>query len=64
MRLLRRTGFAATVVTGLVLTGSAVHGVSGMDTRLELAATAPDRPELVSHRDAAWDECDDHRRRT
>jgi hypothetical protein len=62
MRLLRRTGFAATLVTGLALTGSAVHGVSGMDSELELAATAPERPVLVSDRDTAWDECDDHRR--
>jgi hypothetical protein len=56
MRLLRRTGFAATLVTGLLLTGSAVHGLSDMDTTLELAATTPDRPVLVSHR--AADECD------
>jgi hypothetical protein len=63
MRLLRRTGFAATLVTGLVLTGSAVHGMSDMDTTLELAAGAPERPLLVSHRDSAWDGCDDHRRR-
>ena len=63
MRLLRRTGFAATLVTGLVLTGSAVHGMSDMDTTLELAAGAPERPVLVSHRERAWDGCDDHRRR-
>ena len=56
---LRRIGFAATLVCGLLLTGSAVHGVSGMDTTLELAAT-PDRPVLVSHHDAGpgWGECD------
>ena len=49
MRTLRRTGFAATLVTGLLLTASAVNGVSGMDTTLELAASAPERPVLVSH---------------
>jgi hypothetical protein len=58
---LRRLGFAATLVTGLLLTGSAVHGVSGMDTTLELAATTPDRPALVSHHEPApaWDDCDE-----
>jgi hypothetical protein len=45
---LRRTGFAATLLTGLLLTGSAVHGVSGMDAELELAASASDRPVLVA----------------
>jgi hypothetical protein len=47
--MLRRTGFAATLLTGLLLTGFAVHGVSGMNTNLELAAAPPDRPVLVSH---------------
>ena len=58
---IRRLGFAATLLTGLALTGSAVHGVSGMDTTLELAATTPDRPELVSHRAPATprDDCDE-----
>ncbi len=55
---LRRTGFVATLLTGLLLTASAVHGVSGMDTTLELAATPPDRPMLVSHHDSGWGECD------
>lgn len=57
---LRRTGFAATLLTGTLLTASAVHGVSGMDTRLELAATVQDRPVLVSHHHSApgTGECD------
>ena len=61
MRLLRRTGFAVTLVTGLALTGSAVQGVSGMDTRLELAASAPaERQVLIADRDRPHDGCDDH----
>ena len=64
MRTLRRTGFAATLVTGLFLTASAVNGVSGMDTTLELAARTPDRPALVSyHADDRWDGCAGHDRR-
>jgi hypothetical protein len=46
---LRRTGFVATLITGLLLTASAVSGVSGMDSTLELAARTPERPVLVSH---------------
>ena len=46
---LRRLGFVAALLTGLVLTGSALHGVSAMDTTLELAASPPDRPVLVAH---------------
>ena len=58
MRMLRRTGFAVTLVTGLALIGSAVQGVSGMDTRLELAASAPaERSVLVV--DRPHDGCDD-----
>jgi hypothetical protein len=54
---LRRLGFAATLLTGLALTGSAVHGVSGMDATLELAASPADRPVFVSHHHADG-ECD------
>jgi hypothetical protein len=65
MRTLRRTGFAATLVIGLFLTASAVNGVSGMDTTLELAARTPDRPVLVSYHDGTrWDGCGDHGRLT
>jgi hypothetical protein len=38
--LLRRTAFLAVLVTGLALTASAVHGLSGMDRELELAAVS------------------------
>jgi hypothetical protein len=38
--LLRRTAFLAVLVTGLALTASAVHGLSGMDHELELAAVS------------------------
>ena len=69
MLALRRTGFAVTLVTGLLLTASAVNGVSGMDTTLELAASTPERPVLVSYRDTGrdWGGCDrarDHGRLT
>ena len=59
---LRRAGFAATLVTGLLLTGSAVHGLSGVDATLELAASAPERPVLVSYHEprSGWD-CDGYR---
>ena len=39
--LLRRAAFVAVLVTGLALCASAVHGVSGMDTSLQLAASTP-----------------------
>jgi hypothetical protein len=57
---LRRLGFATTLLSGLVLTASAVHGVSGMDTSLELAAAPSARPVLVSHpeRGSAHGGCD------
>jgi hypothetical protein len=57
---LRRAGFAATLATGILLTGTALHGVSGMDTTLELAA-APDpaRSVLASHHErvGGWGDC-------
>ena len=60
---LRRTGFVATLLTGLVLTASAMHGLSGMDATLELAASAPERPALVIYHDTepGWGECDGRR---
>ena len=49
--MLRRAAFLAVLVTGLALCVSAVHGVSGMDTSLQLAAsTTTERPTFVSHR--------------
>jgi len=48
--LLRRAAFAAVLITGLALCASAVHGVSGIDTSLQLAASSPERPTFVSHR--------------
>ena len=47
--LLRRAAFVAVLVTGLALCASAVHGVSGMDTSLQLAASSStERPTFVS----------------
>ena len=49
--LLRRAAFVAVLVTGLALCASAVHGVSGMDTSLQLAASgSTERPTFVSQR--------------
>jgi hypothetical protein len=57
--LLRRTAFLATLVTGLGLTVSAVHGLSGMDTSLKVAA-ATHEPKTAPVGDR-WGECDGHR---
>ena len=47
---LRRTGFAAVLAAGLALTGSAVHGIGGMDSSLELAAVEKESPRTaVAH---------------
>jgi hypothetical protein len=53
--LLRRTAFLAVLVTGLGLTASAVHGLSGMDRSLELAAVSHERPSYVQDRGADCD---------
>jgi hypothetical protein len=48
--LLRRTAFLAVLVTGLALTASAVHGLTGMDRELQLAAVSnpAERPTFVN----------------
>ena len=48
--LLRRTAFLAVLVSGLALTASAVHGLSGMDHELQLAAVSQERPSFVTER--------------
>ncbi len=49
--LLRRTAFLAVLVTGLALTASAVHGLSGIDRELQLAAVSQEhRPTFVNDR--------------
>jgi hypothetical protein len=57
--LFRRTAFLATLVTGLGLTASAVHGLSGMDTSLKVAA-ATHEPKTATVGDR-WGECDRYR---
>jgi hypothetical protein len=57
--LLRRTAFLAVLATGLGLTASAVHGLSGMDTSLKVAA-ATHEPKTTTVGDR-WGECDKHR---
>jgi hypothetical protein len=45
---LRRTGFAATLVAGALMLGSAMHGMSQVDATLEVAAaTQRDRTVFV-----------------
>ena len=51
--LFRRTAFLAVLVTGLGLTVSAVHGLSGIDRELELAAVSQQQqlqPTFVNDR--------------
>jgi sirohydrochlorin ferrochelatase len=38
---LRRAGFAATVALALLMLGAAIHGMTRVDTTLQLAAAAP-----------------------
>jgi hypothetical protein len=56
--LLRRTAFLAVLVTGLALTASAVHGLSGIDRELELAAVSREQPTFVSDQHRDGPECD------
>jgi hypothetical protein len=58
---LRRGAVAAVVATGLVLFGSALQGIAGMDASLEVAASrpAPDRAlvqEVPDRRDCPYDD--------
>jgi hypothetical protein len=66
--LFRRTAFLVVLVTGLGLTVSAVHGLSGIDRELELAAVSQQqqqqqRPSFVNdHPDCdRWREPADRR---
>jgi hypothetical protein len=43
---LRRAGFAATVAAALLMLGAAVHGVTRVDTTLQLAAAPPPAHQL------------------
>ena len=60
--LLRRAAFVAVLVTGLALCASAVHGVSGMDTSLQLAASTPERPVFAVERQQPPRDCPGHHR--
>ena len=59
--LLRRTAFLAVLVSGLALCASAVHGVSGMDTSLQLAAATTERPAFAADRQPPGWDCPGHR---
>ena len=58
--LLRRTAFLAVLGTGLGLAFSGIHGVSGVDTSLRLAA-ATHEPRTTPVFDR-WDDCADGHR--
>ena len=49
---LRRAGFAATIVTGLAMLAAALHGMTGVDSTLRLAAAAPPGGEHLRGRHA------------
>jgi hypothetical protein len=61
---LRRAGFAATLLCGVGLLGSGLHGVAGVNTTLELADSAArpsPRSMLVSDHhppDRPWRDCE------
>jgi len=52
--LLRRSAFAAVVVSGVALLATGVRGVAGMDTDLQLAAQRTDDAP-AQFRYAGWD---------
>jgi hypothetical protein len=56
--LLRRTAFIAVLGTGLGLTAAGVHGLSGMDSSLQLAA-APAPAERTATT-VSWRDCERH----
>jgi hypothetical protein len=64
---LRRAGFAAIIATALVMLGAALHGMTRVDTSLEIAAATPrERPLFVldvsrQHGFAPGRECRDER---
>ena len=56
---LRRAGFAATIALALLMLGAAIHGMTRVDTTLQVAAASPpqvrqvyvvDVPERPNHR--------------
>jgi len=48
----RRTGFLATLATGMALLGAAFHGITSVDHELKVAATTPTpAPSLESVRE-------------
>ena len=60
----RRLGLAVTLATGAAMLGAAVHGMTGLDTELQLAAAeSTARPAFVADRpapharghDAVWE---------
>jgi hypothetical protein len=66
---LRRAGFLATVAAALLMLGSAIHGMTRVDTSLQIAAAS--RPErlvlVVDERERRWHaparDCDGPRER-
>ncbi|HWT24293.1 MAG TPA: hypothetical protein VN213_12385 [Solirubrobacteraceae bacterium] len=44
---LRRAGFAATVAVALLMLASALHGMTRVDTTLEIASAAPPERQIL-----------------
>ena len=44
---LRRAGFAATVALALLMLGAAIHGMTRVDTTLQIAAASPPQVRQV-----------------
>ena len=44
---MRRAGFIATLVAGVVFLGASMHGMTKVDTTLKIAAAPTPQPELV-----------------
>jgi hypothetical protein len=44
---MRRAGFLATLVAGVLFLGASVHGMTKVDTTLKIAAAPTPQPELV-----------------
>jgi hypothetical protein len=44
---MRRAGFLATLVAGVALLGTSLHGMTSVDTTLRVAAAPTPQPQLV-----------------
>ena len=57
--MLHRVGFLATLATGVGLLGASLHGMTGVDTTLKIAAAPTPSPALLHERAPVRDrDCD------